>query len=755
MKNLNFNDHSDDHMEYAHLQTTSSTLKLKLLSLSICLMTSSVWAERTIQTSGNGGSIATSDATVNNTSADIFYWDNPALPNKQHGITNASAIAIGNNAEALSRGSIVVGTNSTATSQNSNTPNNTNPNLGSAVVIGTNSYANGNHNTIIGNNSYANGIASTAIGREAVASDDNALAIGTTSAATAEKAIAIGQSANASGVGAIAFGSSEGGSNYYTDSGANASGDHSLAVGTSSVSSGTDSVAIGHSAQATKNSALAFGDSAIASAANATAIGQAAKASGNNAVAVGDSSLSSASNSVAIGQSAKATNTSAIALGDNALSNANKSISIGQSSQATNVSALAIGDHTIANAAKSVAIGQAAHASKESAAAFGDSSNASGVNSIALGSSAQALNDSAVALGSDATASANNSVAIGQGSISNKANAVAIGSNAKTDTNATKIVNTTLKGITFGNYAGQVSDPGMQVSFGNANEERQLKHVGSGEISKNSTDAVNGSQLYATNNVIGNVANSMVNIIGGDATLHADGTITATNIGNTGKDTIDEAVAAAKTKVVAGLNMEVSPTLNADGSTTYEVATSKNVTFNSVHVGNTIINQDGINAGGNKITNVANGTISSSSKDAVNGSQLYHLGDTIYNIIGAGSDFESGKGPTFNVAGNSYYTVGDAILALDNEDKRLQQAINKTAKRANAGIAAAMALEPAPYIPGKWTYALGTAYHSSEVGFGATLKKTADNGRWSATVGVAGATEGKPSVRLGIGGAIN
>ncbi|OTG85574.1 hypothetical protein B9T31_10430, partial [Acinetobacter sp. ANC 4558] len=194
---------------------------------------------------------------------------------------------------------------------------------------------------------------------------------------------------------------------------------------------------------------------------------------------------------------------------------------------------------------------------------------------------------------------------------------------------------------------------------------------------------------------------------------------------------------------------------NADGSTTYAIATSKDITFTSVHVGNTIINQDGINMGGNKITHVANAIISSSSQDAVNGSQLHHLGDTIYNIIGAGSDFESGKGPTFNVAGNSYYTVGDAILALDNEDKRLQQAINKTAKRANAGIAAAMALETAPYIPGKWTYALGTAYHASEVAFGATLRKTSDNGRWSATFGVAGATEGDLSVRFGINAIIN
>ena len=73
----------------------------------------------------------------------------------------------------------------------------------------------------------------------------------------------------------------------------------------------------------------------------------------------------------------------------------------------------------------------------------------------------------------------------------------------------------------------------------------------------------------------------------------------------------------------------------------------------------------------------------------------------------------------------------------------------------SAGIASAMALETAPYVPGKYTYAAATAYHNGQAALGITLRKTADNGRWSLTGGVATGTEGDPSVRLGVSGIID
>ncbi|MDC4655044.1 hypothetical protein NQ805_09175 [Acinetobacter baumannii] len=111
------------------------------------------------------------------------------------------------------------------------------------------------------------------------------------------------------------------------------------------------------------------------------------------------------------------------------------------------------------------------------------------------------------------------------------------------------------------------------------------------------------------------------------------------------------AATAAKTTVSAGENITVSSSKNADGSTNYQVATSKDVKFDTVtsgsittdkvSVGNITIDQTGINAGGNKITNVADGTINSTSKDAINGSQLHASNTNIYNYLGGGAIYDN------------------------------------------------------------------------------------------------------------------
>ena len=99
-----------------------------------------------------------------------------------------------------------------------------------------------------------------------------------------------------------------------------------------------------------------------------------------------------------------------------------------------------------------------------------------------------------------------------------------------------------------------------------------------------------------------------------------------------------DAVKAATTKVEAGDNIVVTPVTNTDGSTTYTVATKKDVEFESVTVGPVVINQDGVNAGGTKITNVAPGDISADSQDAVNGSQLFKELETINGNIASSKE---------------------------------------------------------------------------------------------------------------------
>ena len=244
-----------------------------------------------------------------------------------------------------------------------------------------------------------------------------------------------------------------------------------------------------------------------------------------------------------------------------------------------------------------------------------------------------------------------------------------------------------------------------------------------------------------------------------------------------------QAATAAKSTVTAGDNIQVSTSKNADGSTNYQVAAQKDVAFDTIKsnavtsdkvtVGNVVIDQAGINAGGNKVTNVANGAISSTSTDAITGSQLHTSNTNLYNYLGGGANYDTNTGPTYNVGSSSYNNVGGAISALNEADKNLNskidnvsqnlenafyttnKRINDVEKKANAGIAAAMALESAPYVAGKYTYAVGAAYHGGENAVGVTLRKTADNGRWSITSGFAAASQGDPSFRIGISGVID
>ena len=188
-----------------------------------------------------------------------------------------------------------------------------------------------------------------------------------------------------------------------------------------------------------------------------------------------------------------------------------------------------------------------------------------------------------------------------------------------------------------------------------------------------------------------------------------------------------------------------------------------------------MIDQSGINAGNKKITNVEAGEVSGTSKDAVNGSQLNTSNQYITTSLGGGAKYENGQftAPTYNVNNGTYHNVGDALGALNQADidlgnkitnlgDRLEQVfydtngrIDDVERKANAGIAAAMAMEGAPFVAGKFTYAAGAAYHGGENAVGITLRKTADNGRWSFTGGVAAASQGDPSVRIGFSGVID
>lgn len=255
-----------------------------------------------------------------------------------------------------------------------------------------------------------------------------------------------------------------------------------------------------------------------------------------------------------------------------------------------------------------------------------------------------------------------------------------------------------------------------------------------------------------------NIANSGWNLTGQDADGNAvtekvnpDETVEFV-AGPSGNTTVTTESTPNGAKVTVDINDQLNLTGDA-GSLTIGAGKGNNAIT---------IEQGNVSVGGNQIHNLAAGT---DGKDAVNVDQLKGT----VNIFGGGAAVNpdgSIKAPTYNVNGGSYDNVGDALGALNQADidlgdrvTNLQQSFNNriddVEDRMSAGIASAMALETAPYVPGKYTYAAATAYHNGQAALGITLRKTADNGRWSLTGGVATGTEGDPSVRLGVSGIID
>ncbi|MDO5650940.1 MAG: YadA-like family protein [Moraxella sp.] len=162
------------------------------------------------------------------------------------------------------------------------------------------------------------------------------------------------------------------------------------------------------------------------------------------------------------------------------------------------------------------------------------------------------------------------------------------------------------------------------------------------------------------------------------------------------------------------------------------------ITINNGTAGSQVsLSKDGLNNGDNKITHVAKGEISASSTDAVNGSQLYAVNQ---QVIDNSTNIQN---------------LGDQINHINSVINHNNQRMDKIDREAKAGIASAMAMEHAPFVAGKITYAVGAAQHGGEQAVGITFRKTSDNGRWSLSGGVATATEGEPSFRIGFSGVLD
>ena len=312
----------------------------------------------------------------------------------------------------------------------------------------------------------------------------------------------------------------------------------SIAVGqgNSITSANGSSSAYGNQNTVNGNQANAFGDGNTVKGAYAQAFGDTNDVNGTNAIGYGykntvkesDANFRDRdydnesddrtkklgdwrSNSVAIGSENTAAGSSALAVGHNANALMNESIAIGHSANAARTWSTAIGTRANASEVRSQAIGYEAEAAGYKANAIGSGAQATGAHTNAIGSSATATGDHAQAFGagaqatgvrtnvfgSDAAATADYSIAIGNKANASTANSIALGADSTTRS-ATNVTSATVAGHTYGGFAG--TSPVGSVSVGKAGQERQIHNVAAGKISADSTDAVNGSQLYSVAN---------------------------------------------------------------------------------------------------------------------------------------------------------------------------------------------------------------------------------------------------------------
>ena len=442
---------------------------------------------------------------------------------------------------------------------------------------------------------------------------------------------------------------------------AQAAGDFAVAVGTGAQAVISNSIAIGKNASVDADTASVAAVNGATKGEGSVAIGANTKASGTNATAVGQASNAYGQNSFAGGQSSKALGKSSVAVGDGAIANQDSATAIGAYSQSTAAGATALGFNTRATASGTVAAGRNSKATSNNALALGNEADAQKDDTIAIGYNAQATQNRAVAFGKNAKAtagdtfafgdaakaSASNAIALGKNANAAHADSIALGVNSATEA-AVQTTSATVGGLTFGNFAGNA--PSSTLSIGTAGKERTITNVAAGRISDSSTDAVNGSQLYATQNVMNNIGKSAVGVLGGNAAIANNGTIKMTDIGGTGESTIHDAIASINKASYKSFKLNTAKTNNTNGvaenysleeitngaTITLEagqnIRLSQNkgaVSINTVDAptfAGKITANGGLDMANNKIINVAKG---SDPSDAVNFEQL---SDAIKNV---------------------------------------------------------------------------------------------------------------------------
>ena len=488
-----------------------------------------------------------------------------------------------------------------------------------------------------------------------------------------------------------------------------------VAIGDNSTAMADNSVALGTGATVTKTNranvgnvqGVAIGRNATVEVNNGVAIGNLTKVASLNGFALGNTSWAGydeagnyvgADNDQAFGTNARAWGGSSMAFGNNAKASKGGAVAMGNGSQSRGEWGVAIGNGARALAAGARAIGANSTADATNAAAMGWDSAASGEASIAIGETAKATKNNSIAMSKAAIAAADDSIAIGKNALvdTNQQRSIALGANSKT-ANVVSTPNQFVNGLWYKSLAGGSAD--STLSVGSDTVKRTITNVAAGRMNASSTDAINGSQLYAVANSLGNLATTTKNILGGNAALDPDtGKLTMSDIGFTGKSTIHDAIRYNKDNIDKGLffygdnfvqnQVKLGDTVRikggasgaladnnigvqADGNGTLNVKLAKKLTgLDSVTAGTATIDNKGVSVGGKlyvstgglnannqQVRGVADGT---GSQDAVNYGQLQRAinGTAKEAIVKANDDGNITIRENSTAKGGKEYTVG-------------------------------------------------------------------------------------------------
>ncbi|WP_429308663.1 YadA family autotransporter adhesin, partial [Paraburkholderia sp. GAS38] len=575
-------------------------------------------------------------------------------------------------------------------------------------VVSTSSaaIASGGEAVAIGGGAYASGLNSLAIGAGARSQFADSMALGSNSVTSAANTISVGSRGAerrimnvANGVAATdvaTFGQLTALQSTLQQQMAQevqqTSGVKSMLLGASTLGA---TVPVTNYIAVSTNVTGGAGPTSTDNALNAMAIGPMASAMGVGSLAVGASAGTFHDGSTAVGSGALAgsTNTTAIGAGASTSGKADNSVAIGYNANAQGLDSLALGSSAQTNATNSIAMGSNS---------FVDTP---GVNSMALGANSSVTAANSVALGYNSVADRANSVSVGSAGAERQIVNVAQGT-ANTDAVNVQQLNNAIAAVSGGGSANVViydTSAHDKVTFGGTGTSVPvtLTNVAAGQVTSTSKDAVNGSQLFGT-------AASVAAALGGNSAVGTDGKLSKpgyTLDGTTYTD-VGSALAAVDAKAGTGSTNGVAYDTSTHTKVTLGgLGATPPVTVSNLAAG--VANNDAVNvqqlkamganvdSSGNVtnafvayddttkgkvtfggagattpvvLTNVAAGQITSTSKDAVNGSQLFGTAASVAAALGGnstvGTDGKLSK-PGYTLDGTTYTDVGSALSAVD------------------------------------------------------------------------------------------